>query len=743
MNMKKLLAIIVISMFCTSFVYSYDNRTAHREFNTQIVNKFKTEIKNWQEFKNYTFNTDYLTLEGPMVVFPGYFKVTEENRKNTTKEWIREGGYSADEPEAPAAYRHFYDPKALNGASYLTDANKAVALFNPSVDAIYWHIYGSDVESINIWNWHKGKEHMTNALKSDNVEVRKQYLAKAFRSLGEVLHNTADMGCPPHVRNDSHGGFGLGGGDPYESGFKAMWVPLYMGNAPDPTLKGFFRSAKLAKDINTKLAEFTNMYFFSDETISGYGSQTYHSRNGRGDYPSPKLDKLNYDQASFDYTFTFPSGRQIEMCNDKSALMGFLTNNYRGNPRITQKNVETQAKELIPNILEAGLNLVRNFFPLFEITISLNYKDKKLVGEVKHIPTEEYPNAITVGGEVSFWINLQNSNTKAVISQNKFELANYTSSFKKGDKVQAVIYLGEITISSNELIINDVVNPVINTITNLDNKSLSTTYIGDTVAINGSGFGDTQVITSRVYLNDQVVNQILTWSNNKIVIVIPQTKGIVSPQLSKVKVVKDNLSSNEFPLTIANWWYAERSKFKYFKISIVGDESIWEIKGDGTGESLSEEFNDINIVFNGNDFTVSKKIYTKKSDNNETQIEISLTGSLSGLGKYLNKIEGEVIKTDYYFSNYEHGRDTANIIKSQHVFTIRNYKWYDFIDSEYTPRFGFDKINGIIDNCVSNYTKTYITYDYTQKPPKPIRQIQVSKLRIKTIFESYIYFKFK
>ncbi len=361
--MKKLFLILSLFIILSRVFYAYDNKTAHRAFNNQILNKFKTEIKNWQEFKKYTFNTDYLTLEGPMVVFPGYKYITEENRKNTAKEWIREGGYSADEPEVPAAYRHFYDPKALNGATYLTDVNLALALFNPSVDAIFWHIYGSDQQATNIWNWHKAKEHMTNALKSDNVETRKQFLAKAFRALGEVLHNTADMGCPPHVRNDAHGGFGLGGGDPYESGFKDSLISKYVGLAPDPTLKTFFRSAKLTKDINTKLAEFTNMYFFSDETISGYGSQTYHSRNGRGDYPSPKLDKLNYDPTSFDYTFTFPSGRQIEMCNDKSALMGFLTNNYRGNPRITQKNVETQAKELIPNILESALNSVRVNFP--------------------------------------------------------------------------------------------------------------------------------------------------------------------------------------------------------------------------------------------------------------------------------------------------------------------------------------------------------------------------------------------
>lgn len=363
--MKKLLAIIIISLFFTSFAYSYDNKTAHREFNKYILSKFIEDYKKWPEFKDYTFLLNFTTLKGPAITKSGWWSPTTTNESYTVDKWITEGGYSADEPEVPAAYRHFYDPIANDGKTYLTDLNKALALFNPQIDAINWHFIGNDPTNPNEWTWILGKDYMVKAMQSSVEPERNEYLAKAFRCLGEVLHNTADMGCPPHVRNDAHGGMGLGGPDAYESTFNPNLITTHYKNQIGQTYKTIFEEAKTAMDINIELAKFTNKYFFSDETISGKGVETYTSRNGKKDYPKPKLDKLTYETDEFNYYSIMPSGKKIEMCNDQSLLLGYLTQNFRSYPRVTTKNASSQATELIPMIVEAGKQIVRRFFPLF------------------------------------------------------------------------------------------------------------------------------------------------------------------------------------------------------------------------------------------------------------------------------------------------------------------------------------------------------------------------------------------
>jgi hypothetical protein len=268
----------------------------------------------------------------------------------------------------PAAYRHFYDPLANDSKTYLTDLNKAVALFNPQINAIDWHFIGNDPTNPNDWTWVLGKDYIVKALTTDNETVRNGYLAKAFRCLGEVLHNTADMGCPPHVRNDAHGGMGLGGPDPYESTFNPGLIASNYKGSIGQDYKTFFDDpANTAMDINIELAKFTNKYFFSDETISGNGVEAYTSRNGKKDYPTPKLEKLIYEEDSFNYYSMMPSGRKIEMCNDQSLLLGYLTQDFRSYPRVTKKNASSQATELIPMVIEAGKQVIRRFLSIFNL----------------------------------------------------------------------------------------------------------------------------------------------------------------------------------------------------------------------------------------------------------------------------------------------------------------------------------------------------------------------------------------
>ncbi len=448
--MKKIFASSILILVIVNYSWSYDNKTAHRDFNTAIVTKFKSSVSGWSEFKNYDFKFDLVKLTGPAITQSGNLIVTTEDKSYTIKEWIKEGGYSADEPEAVAAYRHFYDPLANDGKTHLTDINTAGAQFNPNVDAVFWHFMGNDVSGNNEWSWYVAKDYMIKAISNIDEKFRNLYLAKAFRALGEVLHNTADMGCTPHVRNDAHGGFGLGGSDPYEGGFQPSWIASFAGNTCDATLKSQFVAAPNAMEINKQLAKFTNKYFFSDETISGNGVEQYSSRNGKKDFADPKLDKLNYEAQTFNYNYDFPSGRKVQMCNDQSVLLGFLTSNYRSYPRITLKNCETQASELVPAILEAGVNVMRHFIPVLTISLEIKTQDKLIEGTIKHNATREYPNTINYNGKVGFLVDGKISTVITSASNGKFSVTETDKKFSGANKIIAYIELADITIKSGE-----------------------------------------------------------------------------------------------------------------------------------------------------------------------------------------------------------------------------------------------------------------------------------------------------
>lgn len=151
--------------------------------------------------------------------------------------------------------------------------------------------------------------------------------------------------------------------------------------------------------------------------------ETYTSRNGKKDYPTPKLDKLTYETDEFNYYSIMPSGKKIEMCNDQSLLLGYLTQNFRSYTRVTTKNASSQATELIPMIVEAGKQIVRRFFPLFKIEISINSNDKKLIGSVKHIPSNEYAGNISYNGKIGFIIDGKISNITVNCSKGIYEVS--------------------------------------------------------------------------------------------------------------------------------------------------------------------------------------------------------------------------------------------------------------------------------------------------------------------------------
>lgn len=443
---------------------SYEHTKSHPTVNETIIQKFHELNKssdNPEELKNYffTFYDSYEKLKGMALTNPGYLEgTTSMSEKSWTAiEWIKHGGYSADEPELQAAVRHFYDPTKPAGSRYLTNRGTywEGVYPNPRTDAIEWAIGDSPKSANNPFTLQVGKNNMILAFTTKDSALRNEHFAAAYKCLGEVLHNTADMGCPPHTRNDSHaaplgyaGGWILGSPDPYEELFSPAVDSANKDNNTDPSLQSYFESATTIRQINEKMAEFTNKNFFTNETINGIGVKEYKSINSDGRYSAPKLEDLEYMTESFNFEKTFPSGNRIILARDQSYFR------FRGYPYIDKKAAHSQAKELVPNIMCAGVNVMRLFFPKVEIEmIDIDPLSDSIEINVKHIRNDEYPNTFLYEGPISFIINNKIHDSVLVIEKGKFKgiLPFYINN---GDKIKAFISMPGFTIYQEKELIN-------------------------------------------------------------------------------------------------------------------------------------------------------------------------------------------------------------------------------------------------------------------------------------------------
>ncbi|MCB9250265.1 MAG: hypothetical protein H6613_17795 [Ignavibacteriales bacterium] len=123
-----------------------------------------------------------------------------------------------------------------------------------------------------------------------------------------------------------------------------------------------------------KLAEFTNANFFTTQTMNGTGVTPI---NSDGYYRKPLLHELDYDASDFTYYKLLPDGNKIKMAKDKIYFAS------RGNPYIDHECVKSQASLLVPNIIWAGINVVRLFIPKFDVTIKSVAADGEIKGTVK------------------------------------------------------------------------------------------------------------------------------------------------------------------------------------------------------------------------------------------------------------------------------------------------------------------------------------------------------------------------
>lgn len=479
--MKKLLFILfgIVLYYISSYVLmGYGHTETHVPLNTSIGLRFLelTSLNPTQipKFKNYEFNWNngqQPSLKGSAITkdyYLSYSTADEVEQSNEPLEWIAKGGSLEDEPWGPASICYFYDPKGIdNGKKYLTD-NSGKVEFLVSIPKEW---YSRDAKSWatslteNRYGWRKAKEYVVKALKESDTEIRKKNMALAYRCLGQSLHLVSDMGCPPHVRNDSHPpvfSFLVGDPDPYEDICKKLdTYTLVKANLPSPQLKSKFSSTEKFDDIFEALAVYTNGNFFSGGTI--YSDRIKPIVRPDNPYPTPLMTDADYDKTNFTYSKMY-DGVKVKMCKDKTTS-GFLTllgaGAVRGRPYLDAECVESMASVLMPDVVEAGANVVRLFVPSLTMVITEAKLDSGGIvrGKVAYtLPSfdDEYSGLFDMNdmynGPVSLFINGTDTKIITVATKNYFEfkLNGKITGLKKDDIALTKLEFGGIVLKSDE-----------------------------------------------------------------------------------------------------------------------------------------------------------------------------------------------------------------------------------------------------------------------------------------------------
>jgi hypothetical protein len=459
--MRKLLLITAGALsylICSIVLTGYGNIHSHPQLNEIIVNTFVSKYNSVmdpnEKFYNYEFEFfDKEALTGIEISEGGIWDVYTNKTKKSVLGWIVHGGFSADEPQLEASFRHFYDPTEKVGQRYLKDLLDSwfvsMAKENPKVDHVQWAISHPDHE----YNYTVGKEKLQLALETEDEKEREELMAFAWRALGETLHLIADMGIPCHVRDDAHPSkkviVELGDPDPYEEVCEVIaredGISSWLTGTVEAEVAGFSRSEfATAKTIAIKLAEWTNKNFFTNQTISGkWVTPRIHPEKT---YASPKLDNLTWNRSTWSYEKSI-GGTTVQLCKHQSIWGKWEYGDW--DPYIDKECVITQAKALTPQIVEAGSEVIRCFIPKLEVQIT-DIRNDSIFGTVKHTPDDEHHHEIKYTGAVQ----IRRDSDEELIAEVKCEAGQIAFIFEprnfdaNEDKPYAEIEFGGITVRS-------------------------------------------------------------------------------------------------------------------------------------------------------------------------------------------------------------------------------------------------------------------------------------------------------
>ncbi len=421
----------------------------HRTIIQIALTRYFERAKSDDLLSKYDFTNTSLKLSGVRAGAPDLFRRSSpsdaENQPETFQWWVIEGGYSADEPELYASFRHFYDPRAADNKqpAYLTDHLDQVGGYfraigsltgnpitealineigrNPEVNAKDWAIDGTAREGWgeNEYSWKRGVQYVEKAFASTDAVEKSKLFAQGWRALGETMHLLADMTTPAHVRNDSHPAIGTGvvtrasqpyssdpnaplwntgpnvgmlKGDPYEFWVQAEMVQA-VGNVAIDQESTYLTGAQTTQELFHQVAGFANANFFSADTIAGkdeLSGAVYRSANGMADYATPRLEQAIPKNGSYVVNVF---GRPVCL-----ARQSWLAASGWGPapPLETAGCVESQAKVLVPLAIAGDAKLADWFVPRMRVEITSADTERRLVqGKVTHMPQGAYTTAMS------------------------------------------------------------------------------------------------------------------------------------------------------------------------------------------------------------------------------------------------------------------------------------------------------------------------------------------------------------
>jgi len=358
-------------LFATSAL-AWHHQTTHVSLNLKAYDAFQGLYGGSAKYERAPLDATLLCT-GPAVTTPGKEWIFESDERLSVLVWLSMGGYFADEPEWWASFRHFYDPLARDGQTYLTDDLPGVA--NPHVDARTlalvdqpdpWHDGSEHVQ----YNWSAALGYYREAMEDgDNDDGENRKLAKAFRGLGQVLHLLADMTQPAHVRNDEHAY-----DDPLEDTIRVDQVAASWASPLDPR-------ALIDGDISTlfdNLARYTNEYYYSSDTVSDTASGVFPD-NGKTPCLKPQFSDLKYDAATHAYSGRF-NDTDVPMIQQRLTTYLIQRGNFRkveqwGAWHMPAAYAAWLANVLVPVAVRAEALLIDRFLPTLDAQLKLTAKD--------------------------------------------------------------------------------------------------------------------------------------------------------------------------------------------------------------------------------------------------------------------------------------------------------------------------------------------------------------------------------
>jgi hypothetical protein len=448
------LALIMVSTLLPRNVYAWGNVEAHPEINRLAIQLFQQRVNSESSlaiFKNTSLDGDLCrgmawdVADGNALIQ----RKASTSRQKTLANWIIDGGYSADEPESPAALRHFYDPVSkghltdtdwIAGFLRLTLGTQAV---NPEISAVEWAMNEDegagkmDVFFSQDYSYPDAKEYFKQAL-ADKSRDNPSY-GNAWRAVGETMHLVADMGLAPHVRNDGHG---LGDTDPVEGATTAAIINQYN----DTNWTSTINYDQSVRGLMHELAAYTNKNFFSKDTIPVAGKTT--TANGRPAYPNPSITSLTVSKSG--YLEGKVDGVTVKLARQS----GWYRWGLSKNPGfvIDGAVIKDQQRILNPTIIRASEAVLERFLPRFEVRASMKQDPDSpgrytVIGGINFKPSAEWSERLTIRNGAYVVLNGKKEAVK-LVNQDDLNEFSYSITGKSGDQVQVIYDLGGYVIKS-------------------------------------------------------------------------------------------------------------------------------------------------------------------------------------------------------------------------------------------------------------------------------------------------------